>query len=180
MVRGTEVEQWRRTPGEGRYARTELERRFLVVGLPEGLRAPRRIEDRYLDGTRLRLRHVRVGEESVFKLTQKVRREAGDPAEVAITNIYLTAAEHARLAALPGATLTKTRRVWGQEGFVVDELHGRLAGLWLLEIEVAELGAPLALPGWAGREVSHDERFAGGNLAHASVAQVAALLADPA
>lgn len=179
MVRGAEVEQWRRTPGEGRYARTELERRFLVVGEPDGLRAPRRIEDRYLAGTRLRLRHVRVGEESVFKLTQKVRRDAADPAEVALTNVYLSAAEHERLATLPGATLAKTRWLWGQEGLVVDELHGRLAGLRLLEVEVEDLGAPLALPAWAGREVTHDERWSGGSLAHASDAQVAALLTSP-
>jgi CYTH domain-containing protein len=182
LVRGledvfAEAVEWRRAPGEGRYARTERERRFLVRRLPPDLGRPRRIEDRYLDGTRLRLRHVREGEESVFKLTQKVRR-AGGPADVAITNTYLTAEEHRTLSLLPGAPLAKSRYEWrsGAHVFVVDEFHGRLEGLWLAEVEVAALDAALTLPEWAGREVSHDDRFSGGHLATADAAECAEIV----
>lgn len=101
-----------RTPGEGRYAKPERERRFLVAVTPLGSGPARRIEDRYLDGTRLRLRKVvAAGDDVVFKLTQKVRRDEADPGLVSLTNIYLPSDEYERLALLAGPVLTKTRRV---------------------------------------------------------------------
>ena len=72
-----------RRPGAGSYARPERERRFLVRADPPGRTGERRIEDRYVTGTTLRLRHVRVGQESVYKLTQKVRVDRADPAREA-------------------------------------------------------------------------------------------------
>ena len=137
----------------------------------------RDIEDRYLDGTSLRLRHVRVGEESVYKLTQKVRVHG--PAAVSVTNMYLMAEEHSRLSALPAAVLTKTRSVCpvASQLFVVDEFSGHLTGLRLAEVEVQHLDETVALPDWLGPEVSHDERFSGGALAVADAGRVADLLA---
>lgn len=158
---------WKRLPGQGKYARAERERRFLLASAPPPPAGPSRvIEDRYLDGTTLRLRRVTVGAERVHKLTQKVR-PGDDPAEVAITNIYLPAQEYARLLVLPAAVLVKTRHLYpvGPVTFVVDEFHGHLTGLWLAEIEVPDVHAPLALPAWLGREVTHDDRFSGGSLA---------------
>lgn len=175
----SDATRWRRLPGEGRYARPERERRFLVQGDgPPRDRSSRLIEDRYLTGTTLRLRRVSAGFEAVHKLTQKVRRQPEDPAEVALTNLYLSEAEYALLGELPAAVLTKTRSVceFGGRAFVLDEYHGRLAGLQLAEVEVDELGASLALPTWIGSEVTHDERFSGGFLAAASPAQVVAVL----
>lgn len=165
---------WRRVPGQGRYARPERERRFLVRSRPVTHDA-RAIEDRYLDGTRLRLRAVRAGDEAVYKLTQKVRPDPDDPAEVALTNLYLTEQEHARLCALPAAVLTKTRSACGG-GFVLDELHGHLDGLLLAEVEVDDLQAPLDLPAWVGDEVTSDDRWSGGRLARATPDEVRALL----
>ena len=160
-----EPTDWKRLPGRGKYARPERERRFLLAGPPPAGPA-RLIEDRYLDGTTLRLRRVTVGSEQVHKLTQKVRLTGG-PAEVAITNTYLTPQEYDRLLALPAAELVKTRRLlgFGQVTWAVDEFHGRLAGLWLAETEVADLQAPLPQPPWLGREVTREEAFTGGWLA---------------
>ena len=63
-------------PRAGKYARVERERRFLLADLPARAAAatPRRITDRYLTGTRLRLRLVehQDGGGCVYKLTQKV------------------------------------------------------------------------------------------------------------
>ena len=50
-----------------KYARLERERRFLLADEPPPAEATRLIEDRYLHGTRLRLRSV-AGETSVLKL----------------------------------------------------------------------------------------------------------------
>ena len=80
---------WRRAPGAGKYARREIERRFLVRELPPELMDSRHICDRYITGTRLRLRRITIGDEYVWKLTQKVRRQPDDPYDVAITNVYL-------------------------------------------------------------------------------------------
>ncbi len=168
---------WARTPGEGSYARPERERRFLVRADPPSARDVRTVEDRYLDGTRLRLRHVHAGDRSVWKLTQKVRVDEADPADVRLTNAYLLEEEHARLSALPGRALVKTRSAC-ENGFVLDVFRGRLDGLRLAEVEVADLSAALVLPDWLGPEVTSDDRFSGGSLARLDDASAAALLAE--
>jgi len=169
---------WSRTPGEGRYARAELERRFLVVGPPPAGRDLRAIEDRYLRDTRLRLRTVRAGGDVVYKLTQKVRARPDDPSAVALTNTYLSAEEHTALAALPADVILKSRRVVlaGGSGWVVDVFGGRLSGLILAEVEVADLDATLSLPRWVGREVSSEDAFSGGVLAATPLDDVAEVL----
>ena len=168
---------WLREPGLGSYARRERERRFLVRADPPCLRDTRTVEDRYLDGTRLRLRHVHAGGRSVWKLTQKVRVDEADPADVRLTNTYLLEEEHARLSALPGRTLVKTRSACGG-GFVLDVFGGRLAGLRLAEVEVADLSAALVLPVWLGPEVTSDDRFSGGSLSRLDDASAKELLAE--
>lgn len=63
-------------PAESNYARIEWERRFLLDHFPSEASATRirRISDRYIEGTALRLRQQSDGEgQVVFKLTQKLR-----------------------------------------------------------------------------------------------------------
>ena len=165
---------WMRRPGAGRYARPERERRFLVRADPPNRVGERFVEDRYVTGTTLRLRHVRVGEQSVFKLTQKVRVDRADPAEVSLTNTYLSAEEHALLCCLPNRLVVKTRSVCpaGNHDVVLDEFHGHLDGLRLAEVEVRDLGEHVPLPAWLGAEVTHDDRFSGGRLASATEQEV--------
>jgi CYTH domain-containing protein len=167
-----------RQPGRGRYARSERERRWLVAAVPPGAGRPRRIADRYLIGTTLRLRRVEDAGATAYKLGQKVRAEAG-PSLVWSTNLYLTAAEYDLLAVLPAAVLTKTR--WlvphGPATFAVDEFDGPLRGLLLAEIELPEdelsgtelpqTGQHAGLPPWLGREVTPEDRYSGGALAAA-------------
>jgi CYTH domain-containing protein len=165
---------WRRLPGQGKYARDEIERRFLIRGEVDTLDDGRLIEDRYLDGLRLRLRRVTKDGESIFKLTQKIRGDESNPAWVSVTNVYLSVEEYERLSALPGCDLVKTRRVvvGGPAAFVVDEFHGRLRGLRLAEVEVVSLSSPLRLPEWVGAEITSDDRFSGGRLARADAQEV--------
>lgn len=160
------MDDWRRAPGRGKYAKVERERRFLVVGDPPDLGVARDIEDRYLDGTLLRLRRLTVAGESVYKLTQKVRW-SGSLLEVSTTNTYLSAEEYDRLLVLPAAVLSKTRRVCLVDGrtFAVDEFHGPLAGLRLAETEVESTADRVPSPPWLGPEVTYDERYSGGSLA---------------
>jgi CYTH domain-containing protein len=170
---------WKREPGRGKYARFERERRFFVRdGVPPLGEAARLIEDRYLDATCLRLRRVTWQGQAVHKLTQKVRPNGSDPAEVLITNMYLSATEYARLFTLSGADLVKARAVipTATHDFVVDEFQGPLQGLRLAEVEVMDLAESVDLPEWLGDEVTHDDRFSGGRLAVADDRQFREML----
>ena len=168
------------TADPGRYARAEWERRWLLAEAPPGLVAPRRIEDRYLDRTRLRLRQVTDGEGTVVrKLGQKVRVRPDDPSGVWLTSMYLDDDEYVALVALPGREMVKTRSDWPAGGCVVDVFEGPLAGLVVAEAERPDAESLLDAPAPpdAGREVTGDDRFSGGRLAALDAAGLAELLA---
>ena len=167
-----------------KYAVFERERRFLVdrarrpdlAGLPFI-----RIEDRYLHGTRLRLRHMRDSASglAVFKLTKKY--ETGDVLARPIVTAYLTEAEFEVFTALPALMLSKRRyKIEARGGtFAIDVFEGALDGLELAEIEMADDAALRALtaPDWAIADVSEDCRYQGGRLARLTAPEVSALLA---
>jgi CYTH domain-containing protein len=141
-----------------KYARLEDEQRFVVGELPGSLAPPRLIEDRYVLGTRLRLRRVSDGDTAVNKLGHKVPVAPDAPSAVWHTTMYLDDAEYALLAGLPSATITK-RRWTLHSGASGDEFLGELAGLLLVEGD-----RPVATPP-GGVEVTDDSRFCGGTLA---------------
>ncbi|WP_156457836.1 hypothetical protein [Sphingomonas sp. Leaf412] len=151
-----------------KYALAEVERRWLVAPdrLPP-LGEAIRIEDRYIDGTRLRLRTVQAAYgDRRWKLTRKY---GGIPPLEPITTIYLTEAEYMLFATLPAATLVKDRFhvVAGEHRFAVDRFAGRLAGLWLAEVEAASVEAVSRIvpPDWTTREVTDDVAYTGAALA---------------
>ncbi len=147
-----------------KYAVVERERRFLVEQLPEGVSSTRQIVDRYVVGTRLRLREVVEDGRVIRKLGHKVRLTEG-PEEVACTSMYLDDAEWALLSRLPARTLRKTRHLVHRDGFAVavDELED---GTLLAEIDDAD-DPPRPPPSWLAvvRDVSGDERWTGAALA---------------
>ena len=167
---------------EGKYALVERERRFLLAEPPpaSAVTASRRITDRYLPGTRLRLRRVEGPGSGVseFKLTQKV--PAGRPGYVQglITNTYLSAAEYDLLAGLPARVLAKTRLSvppWG-----IDIFDPPLDGLILAEAEFTtdEEAQAFVPPEPTSTEVTDDARFTGGNLAQTRRPDLLAWLAE--
>src|SRR5579859_5944302 len=146
-----------------KYAKLENERRFWVPEPPDltGARV-RRIEDLYLDDSRLRLRAITPldGAALQFKFCKKYGSD--DPASGPIVNIYLTIEEHRLLSALPGKRLVKRRHTvtHNERLFSVDVFEGALAGLVLCEAEAesAEAIRALVFPPWATRDVT-DEPF---------------------
>lgn len=168
----------RRVPGQGRYAHLEREQRWLVSSPPLDAVLVASIVDRYLDGTRLRLRRAETDGVVVHKLGQKVRVEPDDPERVQLTNIYLSAGEYDALAVLPAAELSKTRTrvAWHDHVVAVDRFSGRLDGLVLAEVELTSSEPLLPTPPWAIRDVTNDDRFSGGALAHATDEEIQAIL----
>lgn len=165
---------------ENKYARTEWERRFLLKHFPHGVSVTRvrRIVDRYITGTSLRLREQSEGGQRTFKLTQKLRGAAAGAEQGLITTIYLTKGEFCVLANLPAKILTKTRH--SVPPFGIDAFEGGLSGLVLAEAEFgsrAEASA-LAIPSFVVNEITDDARFTGGNLVGISKQDLEACLAD--
>ena len=164
-----------------KYARVEWERRFLLSSFPSGekLTGIRRICDRYIEGTSLRLRQQSEGEgETVFKLTQKLPGGTERGQQGLITSKYLTSDEFNVLATMPAKELTKVRH--SVPPFGIDVFEGELRGLVLAEAEFdsgAEASA-LILPSFIVAEVTDDRRLTGGSLVTASREDIGKWLAE--
>jgi CYTH domain-containing protein len=158
-------------PPEHKYAKIERERRFLLSQFPGNadIVRTRRIIDRYIDGTTLRFRKLIDADGlSAFKLTQKIpARDVGGQQGLIVT-MYLTEAEFGVFEQLPAHTLAKTRH--SVPPFGIDVFDGQLEGLILAEAEFDSAAAAdaLTIPSYISREVSHDDRFTGGQLVRTS------------
>jgi CYTH domain-containing protein len=142
--------------------------------------APRQITDRYLTGTRLRLRLVDYSgsRATEYKLTQKV--PVGGPGAVQglITNIYLAEGEYSVFATLPAAVLSKTRV--SVPPLSIDIFGPPLHGLVLAEAEFTtdSQAAGFRPPACALAEVTDDPRFTGGRLARTQRDELVAWLTE--
>lgn len=148
-----------------KYAVVERERRFLLARLPDGVVSTKQIVDRYVTGTRLRLREVREEDGTVIrKLGHKVRLSEG-PTEVACTNFYLNDQEWAVLGALPAQILRKKRHMLHRDGLIVavDEHED---GTLVAEIDDRDQPSQF-VPDWLDtiEDVTEDERWTGAWLA---------------
>ena len=157
-----------------KYAHLEIERRWLVDAdrlAVADLAGPIAIHDRYIDGTRVRLRLMERDGGKVFKLTRKYQSDEADARP--IVTAYLEEDEYAVFAKLPSCALSKTRfkLLHGEHFYSVDCFRGALEGLVLAELEGADLAALRALPdpAWAVRDVTHEIQYQGATLARAGI-----------
>ena len=149
-----------------KYAVVERERRYRLGRLPDGVSSTKEILDRYVTGTRLRLREVRDSDGTVTrKLGHKVRLTDG-PTEVACTNFYLDDDEWALLATLPARLLRKRRHMIHRDGLLVavDEHDD---GTLIAEIDDGDQPSDF-VPEWLDvvDDVTADEAWTGARLAH--------------
>jgi CYTH domain-containing protein len=159
-------------PDADKDARIEYERRFLVSALAEWrcLTEPcfKTLEDKYLRGTRLRLRRSSESDSGkvLFKLNKKAASSSPYCGE--IIKIPLTPGEYAVLAGLEGTTLRKIRHYHRHRNrmFSIDVFEGELAGLVLCEVEAQSLQELMEVepPPYVEREVTGDDFFTGGKL----------------
>ncbi|QUC59309.1 hypothetical protein IOD14_22565 [Streptomyces sp. A2-16] len=165
----------------GKYARVERERRFLLAEppAPSAVTVSRAINDRYVKGTRLRLRRADLSDgRCELKLTQKVPISQPGAVQGLITNTYLSPAEYDVLAALPAALLSKTR--FSVPPLGVDVFDGHLQGLVLAEAEFTtdDEAQSFVPPPDCIAEVTEDTRFTGGHLVQASRRELLKWLAE--
>jgi CYTH domain-containing protein len=161
-----------------KYARVEIERRFLIDVVPAEAVEPTKITDHYITGTHLRLRKVEEPDgPTVYKLAHKQRPDADVGTVVLHTTIYLTEAEYTLLLSLPARELRKTRAhiALDQHAGIVDAFEGALEGLVVLEVgfESREERDAFSPPAWAGAETT----LSGGELASMSSDELAARVA---
>lgn len=146
---------------------TEIERKFLVIGdaWRAGASEGEPIRQGYLtQGSPVSVR-VRLRAGRAF-LTIKRERTARERAEFEY-EIPLGDAQ-AMLAELSEGRLVEKTRYKVEHGgriWEIDAFAGANAGLVLAEVELERAHAPLALPPWAGREVTDDPRFRSASLA---------------
>lgn len=144
-----------------KYALLEIERRWLVGNMPHGDNAtPVLITDKYIRGTRLRLRRMDTPDGTpIFKFCKKYgdRRGAAEP----ITNLYLTPDEHALLDRLPGIEVTK-RRIRLSTGAIDIYSHAD-EELYIFEVEFEneQAAGTFVPPDFAGREITEDDAHSG-------------------
>jgi CYTH domain-containing protein len=157
---------------EAKYTRVEYERRFLVDTDSgwKNLVEPysKRFEDKYISGTRLRLRTLTDSDTGrrLIKLTKK--NESPSPYFRTISRILLSPDEHKILDVLEGHRLRKVRYYHNylDRVFSIDVFEGELGGLVLCETESDNLEDLMSIepPPFVRREVTDDSFFDGGNL----------------
>jgi adenylate cyclase len=146
---------------------TEIERKYLVLN--DAWRAHVQREVRYLQGYLANTRdcsvRVRVGGDSAFLNVKGAtvgasRLEFEYPVPVADAEVMLR-----ELSA--GGVVEKTRYYvpYGGREWEVDVFAGENAGLVVAEIELDDEADVIALPDWAGEEVTEDVRYYNSNLA---------------
>jgi adenylate cyclase len=154
----------------------EIERRFLVRGnvdvfdadgthiLP-GTRPGTHIVQGYLPQRSGWSRRIRViGDRAVFTVKSRkvgcsrIEHERDIPPDAAWRLL-----EDRRI----GGLVEKTRHIVEHYGFAweVDVFHGLNAGLIIAEIELVSPYTLIPLPGWVGREITHDPRYGNSALA---------------
>jgi CYTH domain-containing protein len=146
-----------------KYAKLEIERRWLVRDLAAAMQLAGRvrlIEDRYIDGTHLRLRKViDDGQTTTFKLGKKYERSDAN-AQPAVST-YLSEAEFGVLAALPARAASKQR--FACAGGSLDVYGAPRSGFAVFEMEFEALAAATSYvpPPFAGEEVTGQSAYNG-------------------
>ena len=164
-------------------AHTELFRLFLIERLPEPL-APSsshlQIFDNYVEGTRIRMRHVRDPYSNLWtrSLQQRFTLSEGDHTVTKMAEIHLNEAEYAVFVHLEGREIRKNRyfHEFDRVSFAFDVYLGPLWGLstTMVEFQTREDMETFEPPPFAIFEVTGDTFFAGANLVEKSFADVQA------
>ena len=160
--------------------RTELNRTWLIEGLPEPLtRASEHVQifDNYIHETRLRLRVIRFPETKEWTYILQQREANGvDPAEWKISEIYLNEAEYEHFKVFEGNEIRKNRyfHEFGGRRFEFDVYLGPLWGMNKVRLGFPDRSATeaFAAPQFALVEITNEKFFDDANLVRCSFEDV--------
>ena len=146
----------------------EIERKFLVSseGWKPHVTACKRLRQGYLARQGKTSIRVRIVDDASATLTIKSRGARTSRLEF---EYPIPVAEALTLFELrDGCLLSKVRHIVPLDGVTweIDVFDGDNAGLVIAEVELAHEHQALALPPWASREITHDERYYNSRLAH--------------
>ena len=150
-----------------KYSLLKFERRWVVsFELIPNLSTSRvrRIEDKYLEGGRLRLRTIHEQRlESIYKLSKKYICRDGGYESVVIT--YLSKAEHDSILVIPGVEVRKDRYCI-DDGFLdIYDFPKQRHAIFEMEFDSSEDAAAFVPPTFVGSEVTRNMVFNGYALA---------------
>lgn len=144
----------------------EIERKFLVVGdgWQSGVTESSALRQGYLSTSARATVRIRIHDDSRAVLTLKGPTSGISRAEF---EYEVPLADGQALLEMARPNVVEKRRhivphadlVWE-----VDVFEGEHAGLVMAEVELATADQDIVLPNWAGREVSHDDRYANASL----------------
>lgn len=144
----------------------EIERKFLVIGegWRDGVTSSSALRQGYLSTSAKATVRIRILDETKAKLTLKGPTNGISRAEFEYEvplDDGLVLIEMAR-----PHVVEKRRYLVPHGGLVweVDVFEGRHAGLIMAEVELSHVEQMVELPDWAGKEVSHDDRYANASL----------------
>lgn len=153
--------------------KTIRQKAFLIEALPEPLTPADKhlqIFDNYIEGTRIRLRKVRMPETKrwTWSLEQIFPCSEGNFERVKISRFVLNEAEYETFKIFEGREIRKNRYFYDLDGigFEIDIYLGRLWGLNIAKVyfETKAEQMNFKLPEFAVLEITNDEFFAGESL----------------
>ena len=150
----------------------KLRRTFLLEGLPEPLTAADRhlqLFDNYIEGTRLRIRTLRIPETGEWRWSLEQRFPISeDLSSWKHVQVALNEFEHGKLEHLEGREIRKNRYFHTEDGreIAIDVYLGALWGLNIATVEFADEAEMTAfqIPAFAAIEVTSNRFFYGESL----------------
>ncbi len=123
-----------------KYGKYEYERTYLLknnIFRNKEITNTKKIKDKYINDTRLRLRVVEQNDETTYKLTQKQKLNPPKRGILKINTIYLTKAEFDKLNVLEGCEIEKERQILQIGGIRigVDRITINEKTLFIAEVE---------------------------------------------
>ena len=143
----------------------EIERKFLVRDDHwRGLGTPVHYAQGYLVADGIRTVRIRIAGEVGF-LTIKGESKGISRLEFEYPIPFLEASELLKLCATPVVEKFRTKVLYADKIWEVDEFEGRNSGLVVAEIELKSEDEPFEIPSWIGEEVTGDLRYYNSRLA---------------
>ena len=155
-----------------KYGKYEYERIYLLQSnclRGKRVKGIKKIRDKYIKGTKLRLREVVENNETKYKFTRKERLNPSKVGVLKINTLYLTKSEYDRINVLEGFEVEKERQMLqiDQIRIGVDRIMLNNKNLFIAEVEFdteLEMNS-FTMPLQIIKEITGDQKYSGYEIA---------------